>query len=183
MKKKILSLILGTVMMFICVGFISAEETDPLLHEKAEIIRKDLNVEEDSVLSLFPDEFFLEVYGEGYSYWNTDANGTLGVIRLPIYIEPTKEQLEKYLTYDQIKENIDEIRGWLINLEEPYELGDMDNDASVTINDIVYYFRLFANPQTKLTSLQFYQADIYQDGKINVVDAVVCVNKVIGKEE
>jgi hypothetical protein len=93
-------------------------------------------------------------------------------------VEVTLETLSDIMTAEQIAEHADEIA-------EVFDIpqGDMDGDTETTINDVVSYFRLFANPQTKLTSLQFYQADIFQDGKVNVIDAVVCVNKILGIEE
>jgi hypothetical protein len=94
--------------------------------------------------------------------------GMSRVILIEGSILPTREEMKKYEPY----------------LQETYGItwGDMDEDDTVTINDIVRYFRLFSNPQTKLEPIQFYQADLYQDGKVNVLDVLLCIDKVIGKD-
>jgi hypothetical protein len=91
---------------------------------------------------------------------------------------PNRGDAEKYGTIEVTQEIADR----MVKNHKLKNDGDLDNDYKITINDVVRYFRIIHNPQIDLDPVQFYIADIYQDGKINVVDAVVCVNKVIGKE-
>jgi hypothetical protein len=92
---------------------------------------------------------------------------------------PTSADLEEYGTVEVSQEYKNHVFGKFGVTND----GDIDEDDEITINDVVSYFRFFANPQTKLGTIKFYQADIYQDGKVDVIDAVVCVNKILGIEE
>jgi hypothetical protein len=85
---------------------------------------------------------------------------------------------EEYLTYDDIVANIDKILANETMLDR-FGKGDFDGDTITSVNDTVMYLKAIQNPQIDLTSVEFYRADIHQDGKVDVVDLVVCVNKIL----
>jgi hypothetical protein len=127
-----------------------------------------LNLKAEYLLSLDKGIILNDTYGYG--------GDDLGIF-------PTIEEIGEYLTPAEVAENADIIQE---HLGESFNswmmLGNMDNDDSLTVNDIVYYSRQLVT-QKPLNSVEFYQADIYQDYKIDVLDIVTCVHKIFDNEQ
>jgi hypothetical protein len=97
-----------------------------------------------------------------------------GIVALMVESFPIEEDIAEYLTPAEIQENAEIIEKELAITVN----GDLDGDYETTMTDTVLYLKQIAT-QKPLNSVEFYRADMHQDGKVDVVDLVTCVYKIL----
>lgn len=149
--------------------------------EDFEVLAAEALVIEQTILNINDYYVNAKIYGEvskdinGNKYFDEDGNETTKTIK---FMDAYAEAIE---ALNVLTPKLNE---WVKNVDDlKYELGDVDHNKLVNVNDYItvrnMVLGIITNETEGINSAAFYAADVNEDGKIDITDLTQVANNIM----